>query len=173
MRKIVWLALIALALVAGNSHAEEVPVSAIDYCSGCASGNLGLNFEGESESVTLQAIALVQDDQGVWRGLGSFEVRSGASGDRVRFDNGATVALVLQDAPGGPGCSGKAIAQLIVHGHDDVSGAHFTLISQSASVGDGLCPESRVQAKLDVDADAASVRALRKSWGQIKVSYQK
>lgn len=170
VRKMIYAAAILAALVAGSAHAVEVPVKAVDYCSGCAAGNLGINFEGASESVTLHALGLVQDKQGVYRGFGAFEVRSGAGFERVRFDDAASVALILQDAPGADGCSGKAIAQLIVHGHDDVSGEHFTLISDAVVVGDGLCPESRVSARLDLNADAANLRSLKKSWGSIKVS---
>jgi hypothetical protein len=170
MKKVLWFALILVALAVSSARAAEVPVKAVDYCSGCASAtpSLGLNFEGDSESVTLHALGLQADNQGVFRGFGAFEVRSQESGARVRFDGAASVALVLQDAAGAEGCSGKAIAQLIVHGQDAVSG-HFTLISDAVVVGAGLCPESRVSASLNLDADEAGIERVRTSWGSIKI----
>ena len=175
------LAVFALVAFSAPARAEVAVVKAIDYCTGCAVGNLGLNLEGGASSVTLHALGMQFDaNDGVWRGAGAFEVRSSDSGARVRFDPAATFILGTVDAPGPEGCSGKAINKLIIHGQDGASG-HFTLIAypENCKVGDGMCPESRVAATLDTDADAnAAFKAelamigpvkAGNSWGRLKV----
>ena len=88
------LAVFALVAFSAPAHAEVAVVKAIDYCTGCAVGNLGLNLEGGASSVTLHALGMQFDaNDGVWRGAGAFEVRSSDSGARVRFDPAATFIL--------------------------------------------------------------------------------
>lgn len=175
-------ALAALVLcLAAPASAEVFEVKAADYLAG-APANFGVAFAGNGADVSLQALGLVFDkNDNVWRGFGSFEVREGADFARTRLDHNATFIVGLIDAPGGPGCSGKAVSLLIVHGQDPSAG-HYTLIAgpEDCVVGDGLCPESRVSAELNTAADAEAAAAAElalvgpksraSSWGRIKAT---
>ena len=89
------MAVLVLCL-ASAAFAESFTVKAVDYCTGCDLGNLGLALTADGANVTVQATGLLFDAQdNVWRGVGSFEVRDDSGVNRLRFDNAATIVLGL------------------------------------------------------------------------------